>query len=820
VKYFVPILLLLAAQYTCGQSQVVIGNQNPSVTGISVPPATLPVGLTAQLTAQYQLSDGTNTSPATSQCVWASSNTAVATVSNGSPSAGPSGLVSAVSAGSSNISCTPPGLTCNGVTPCSGTGVVTVVAAPAITNPNAATCGPPPCALITGTNGVAYSFPFMANPACPASGWSVSTGSLPGWASLNSTTGVLSGTAATGTTNFTIECTPSIGSPATLAVTLTINSSGPTCGPPAYNCTPNLTVSGGAFTPTYPFTGQGSPSSSGVDNTYVAVPEPGNSQGLYQNPITRITNAHTGCGANNEPSEPCTRDNVVYAPDAGGSADVDHWATDSSWFSVSDNDNATYFFTWNASTMQATFQYTNFQNGAGCCVLGMPQTLQDVDFSHVTNNLVYGWANTTNTGGGVVLNKWALTTYPTLPTPVAVYNFTTSPNCLPSTQITETDPVNINTSDTTFTDGFSNSTTENTGRYVAQYKVGSGCSAINWTPVNGHPTVTGDWGSTGSVTCPDCVIAPTITTCMVSGGTATAGMSSSAGIYVNDSITVTGNSACNGTYTVTALTATSVSWTLAGSTSATGGTLTDNTVSPGTFSVHNVKASRDGSWAAVTRQTGCDSGSVCFNNSDPFFWHVGTTYVYVHCPASLTGCGPYISGHWTNGYTAFINNPQRGSWSQWAYGATPGNTTSTAFPSSWPSTYTQTFDNHLGYQHDNTTDTLPFNVASSSETVVPDYSKCCVDELLLVWPPSSSSSGQVKREGHLYGWPTVCFNPQVLNQSESQDGRFVSFSSPMGANLGCTNGASSGCSTVTSGSASCTSAYNAGRGDVFVMELQ
>ena len=89
---------------------------------------------------------------------------------------------------------------------------------------------PPALAITTtslpgGTAGTAYSTVLQATGGYGAYTWSVSAGSLPAWATLNASTGVINGTPnASGTTNFTIKVTDSEPTPAsaTAAVSITI----------------------------------------------------------------------------------------------------------------------------------------------------------------------------------------------------------------------------------------------------------------------------------------------------------------------------------------------------------------------------------------------------------------------------------------------------------------------------------------------------------------------------------------------------------------------------------------------------------------------
>jgi Putative Ig domain len=81
--------------------------------------------------------------------------------------------------------------------------------------------------LPNGTVGIAYSQTAAVTGGTTPYTWSISAGSLPSWANLNATTGVITGTpTATGTANFTVQVTDSTSPThalATQALSITIN---------------------------------------------------------------------------------------------------------------------------------------------------------------------------------------------------------------------------------------------------------------------------------------------------------------------------------------------------------------------------------------------------------------------------------------------------------------------------------------------------------------------------------------------------------------------------------------------------------------------
>jgi hypothetical protein len=92
---------------------------------------------------------------------------------------------------------------------------ITVYAAPAVM-----TASPLPA----GTHGVAYTTTLAASGGAPALTWSVSTGTLPTGLTLNSSSGVISGTVASPTTgSFTITVTDADGVAASKAFTITFS---------------------------------------------------------------------------------------------------------------------------------------------------------------------------------------------------------------------------------------------------------------------------------------------------------------------------------------------------------------------------------------------------------------------------------------------------------------------------------------------------------------------------------------------------------------------------------------------------------------------
>ena len=94
-------------------------------------------------------------------------------------------------------------------------------------SPGAPAYSPPLTILTTvlpnGTIGIAYNGQLTATGGFTPYTWSISSGSLPGWASLNTSTGAITGTpsGAPATTSFTVEVTDNNGNFTTQALSIT-----------------------------------------------------------------------------------------------------------------------------------------------------------------------------------------------------------------------------------------------------------------------------------------------------------------------------------------------------------------------------------------------------------------------------------------------------------------------------------------------------------------------------------------------------------------------------------------------------------------------
>jgi hypothetical protein len=221
------------------------------------------------------------------------------------------------------------------------------------------------------------------------------------------------------------------------------------------------------------------------------------------------------------------------------------------------------------------------------------------------------------------------------------------------------------------------------------------------------------------------------------------------------------------------------------------------------FKVHNVKISKNGQWAMITPAaclTTCTDES-----SSPYMWQIGTLNLYPGC-VTPNSC----SGHWTEGFSHFINDDNSPTWQEVTrvYGS---NSTGTNIPMGLPMGSSNCASGFTGVgEHENWSDvdsgdTYPFFATTylASPPLNP-YTCAWIDEVLGIVP----GSGTVYRFAHTYNSDQNSnFAVGIAVGSVSQDGNFYMWSSDWQGTLG-----------STSGGSTCTLTSNC-RGDVFVVGL-
>ena len=303
-----------------------------------------------------------------------------------------------------------------------------------------------------------YSASLAAIGGQPPYQWTLASGNLPPGLKLNASTGTLSGTVTQiGTFAFTVRGTDAASHIAQQTFSLLVSTSGRTCGPPAYDCSrSDLDVVQVPKTP--PNVGN----LSGA-NTIVTDPD-------FGNRIVRITDANTNPEA--------TFKNRTFVTAGSGSTDDNLWNIDSTLLIVEDTGSNAYPFSFNPSTLQAARMYVSSfptTNGLRLSNSGI--------WSHVSPNVLY-------TYGGTAISKYDFTDRTNPPSPQPVYDFASSPNCLPAgfTRTWSTEG-GVSGDDTVFGMAYSNAGNQGSGIYAVVYKVGSGCNMLN--------TQTGQVGGTG-----------------------------------------------------------------------------------------------------------------------------------------------------------------------------------------------------------------------------------------------------------------------------------------------------------------------------------
>lgn len=558
---------------------------------------------------------------------------------------------------------------------------VTITTPPPTSSPFVITSASVPSATVV----TPYSASLAASGGQPPYQWSIASGSLPAGFQLGANTGRISGSATqTGTYTFTVQGTDAASHTAQRSLSLIVVSvAASNCGPPSYNCSrTDMQVVQVPSTPPDVGTLSGA-------NTIVTDPD-------FGNRIVRITDANV------DPTP--VYKNRTYETTASGSADENIWNTDSTLFIVQDTGTAGVPYTFNPSTLQAGRLYgLSFPSTNGMKLPG------GGIWSHVNPNILYTYS-------GTVVNKYDFTDRTNPPYPQPVYDFTSGPNCLPAGfAATWYAVAGVSSDDSVFGVGYSNAGSQETGVYVAAYKVGSGCSLFNTQTGQ----VSGDWGSQGTINLPD------------------------------------------------------------------------------RFTIHNTKMSKDGNWMIITSDVCLLTAPATCVQSNPYFWQIGTT--------NLEYCsqGGHCGGHYTEGYTHWINNDDPPWAGQQIRSFSAPTVVTTLNPQAQPLT-DWAMDQHQSWNNVQPGDSLPF--LSSTATTTSPFTTPWANEVIGI---AADGSGKTWRFSHTFiSTRSLDFTTQWGIGTVSQDGKFFLFSSDWMGTLG-----------SESGAASCTLGSDC-RGDVFVVELK
>jgi len=212
------------------------------------------------------------------------------------------------------------------------------------------------------------------------------------------------------------------------------------------------------------------------------------------------------------------------------------------------------------------------------------------------------------------------------------------------------------------------------------------------------------------------------------------------------------------------------------------------------WTIHNAKLSKDGNWLIIAPQK-CTTASC---SPGPYFWQIGTANVS-SCGDGKTN-GQHCGGHWTEGYSHFVNNFDNGKQVSRPFS---DPTTIAELSNVVPPGIQAPLDEHASWNNADPADSLPFFLTYWSP--ISPFPAPWYNEITGVAP---DGSGKVWRFAHSFiTAKSQYFSTKYGIGSVSQEGRFFIFSSDWMGTLG----SQSAASTCAVGG-DC-------RGDVFVVEL-
>jgi len=543
-------------------------------------------------------------------------------------------------------------------------------------------------------------------------------------------------------------------------------SGGIVCGPPNYNCS-RTDLNAQQLPSTIPSMGGGSnPPLTGAG--MIVLDDLNNA-----NRIVRCTDAAF------DPNTP----NKGYTAGPGGSGDENIWNADSTMLFLQSTGAVGYPVAFNSSTLQCSRIYTSqFPSTGGMTVLGegswayanrnvldllKTALIQKYDFTD--------WLSGSQTNPPSAVNLFDYTE-----TTSGLPNFNAG-NCLPSGYANAPWSVDATHSkdDQTFGAAFSfysldwtQSAAFGLGVIIRPTVGNSSNSIFRSSGGTSGATEPNPWPSTLGATASD----GTITWTNVGSGTGQGTGTKVAAYRVGSGCTTldTSTGAIQGDW---------------------GATGTANL--PDRFTIHNSKISKDGNWLVITPTT-CLS-STCSNNQSPYAWQIGTLNLIALAPAGHNG-----GGHWTEGYTHWINHVNSPIGQQTIRTFTSPLTESVIFSNGQiPSGLVAPFDLHQNWSNVDANDTRPIFMSTHSSLTT--YPAGWYNEVLSANP----ATGVVHRFTHTF----TDSNSQIFNASQaiggvSQDGKYYVFTSDWMGNLGSTSGATT-----------CTVGTDC-RSDAFVVELR
>ena len=210
----------------------------------------------------------------------------------------------------------------------------------------------------------------------------------------------------------------------------------------------------------------------------------------FGNPIARVTDWDTEGSAGR---------NDNFLVDCGGSAEINFMNADDTKFYVCDSGAAMDLYTFNATTLKASRMYVSqFPNTHGARIL---TNSSSGEWSFTQADVLYDIEAGNYQTGTPIIKYYAFTSLTKPPSPQTLYDFSQSPNCVPSSAgsthwITD---VTVSKDDQTFSTSFSLTGGQGTGVWVVVWNRTLGCRWLNTQTGQ----VGGDWGPAGTINLDD-----------------------------------------------------------------------------------------------------------------------------------------------------------------------------------------------------------------------------------------------------------------------------------------------------------------------------
>jgi hypothetical protein len=210
----------------------------------------------------------------------------------------------------------------------------------------------------------------------------------------------------------------------------------------------------------------------------------------FANPIARVTDWDT---------EGTAGRNDNFAVDCGGSAEINFMSADDTKFYTCDAGTGMDLFTFDTATLKASRMYVaHFPNTHGARIT---TNSSSGEWSFTQADILYDMETGNYQAGTPIIKYYDLSSLTKPPRPQTLYDFSQSPNCVPSSAgnthwITD---VTVSKDDQTFSTSFSLTGGQGTGVWVVVWNRTQGCRWLNTQTGQ----VGGDWGPAGTINLTD-----------------------------------------------------------------------------------------------------------------------------------------------------------------------------------------------------------------------------------------------------------------------------------------------------------------------------